>query len=185
MFSTDSPAKNTSPWHAAPWSTAGSQATCLPSKPRLTLLSVTFCPSQRVPRTLSLPQHPSLVRQVGGSRWRSLLGVNFWGVESGQKWASSPLFIPLKNDVSVQPSMLATAAQPHSPTLCLAVKNLRLALVLDLGWTDFRRTSSAWSDELLFFFLLLWLPTCKRVYCFLEGTSHSSIMQKYFSIFTF
>lgn len=51
---------------------------------------------------------------------------------------SSPLFIPLKNDVSAQPSVLAAAAQPRGPILCLAVENLRLALVLDLEGTDFR-----------------------------------------------
>lgn len=50
----------------------------------------------------------------------------------------SLLLLPFKNDVSTQCFLLSAAVGPRISILCLAVKNLRLALVLDLEWTDFQ-----------------------------------------------
>lgn len=75
---------------------------------------------------------------------------------------------------------LSAAAQPPVSVPCLAVKNLRLALVLDLEWTNVHIQLRLM--QLLFFFFLI---VCKHIYRFMEETSHSSTVQKHFSLFTF
>lgn len=78
---------------------------------------------------------------ISDSKWEfpgqlSLFRVAFCCVESSQKWAYLPCCSSLSRMLALSPPC-SPQLLTYAPGLCLAVKNTRLALVLDLEWTAF------------------------------------------------